>query len=150
MLKHTNLETLVKRSAEFRRIFAKASAPELKHYQLSPSEVDILIFLSNNSGINTAKELCAFLGISKGLVARGIESLLQRQFLYIETDTEDRRIQHLFLTARVQEIIEVLSAKRREIEICIFDGIREEELDVMVQTFDRINANIERLLEGEE
>ena len=43
MLKHTNLETLVKRCAAFRKVYARISAPELKHYQLSPSEVDILI-----------------------------------------------------------------------------------------------------------
>ena len=41
MLKHTNLETLVKRCAAFRKVYARISAPELKHYQLSPSEVDI-------------------------------------------------------------------------------------------------------------
>ena len=53
MLDHTNLETLVKRCAAFRKVYARVCAPQLKQYQLSPSEVDILIFLSNNRTINT-------------------------------------------------------------------------------------------------
>ena len=128
MLKHTNLETLVKRCAAFRKVYARISAPELKHYQLSPSEVDILIFLSNNRTINTAKELSAFLGISKGLVARGIESLLLKGYVYIETDNSDRRIQHLFLTEAAQEVIQVLLKKRSEVEAHILKGIPQEHI----------------------
>lgn len=150
MLDHTNLETLVKRCAAFRKVYARVCAPQLKQYQLSPSEVDILIFLSNNRTINTAKELCAFLGISKGLVARGIESLLLKEYVYIETDNSDRRIQHLFLTEEVQEVIQVLSKQRSEVEAQILKGIPQEHLDILVQTFDRINANIESITEANE
>ena len=150
MLKHTNLETLVKRCAAFRKVYARISAPELKHYQLSPSEVDILIFLSNNRTINTAKELSAFLGISKGLVARGIESLLLKGYVYIETDNSDRRIQHLFLTEAAQEVIQVLLKKRSEVEAHILKGIPQEHINIVLQTFDRINANIENIIETNE
>lgn len=150
MLDHTNLETLVKRCAAFRKVYAKVSAPELKRYQLSPSEVDILIFLSNNRTINTAKELSTFLGISKGLVARGIETLLMKNYLHIETDGSDRRIQHLFLTKEVEEVIQVLSKKRSEVEARILKGIPQEHLDIVVQTFDSINANIENISEANE
>ena len=82
----------------------------------------MLIFLSNNRTINTAKELSAFLGISKGLVARGIESLLLKGYVYIETDNSDRRIQHLFLTEAAQEVIQVLLKKRSEVEAHILKG----------------------------
>lgn len=145
MLDHANLETLVKRCAAFRKVYARISAPDLKRYQLSPSEVDILIFLSNNRTINTTKELSAFLGISKGLVARGIEALLMKQYLYIEIDNEDHRIQHLYLTEEVQEIISVLLEKRKEVEQYILNGIPQEHLDIVVQTFDRINENVEQI-----
>ena len=145
MLDHANLETLVKRCPALRKVYARISAPDLKRYQLSPSEVDILIFLSNNRTINTAKELSAFLGISKGLVARGIEALLMKQYLYIEIDNEDHRIQHLYLTEEVQEIISVLLEKRKEVEQYILNGIPQEHLDIVVQTFDRINENVEQI-----
>ena len=140
MLKHTNLETLVKRCAAFRKVYARISAPELKHYQLSPSEVDILIFLSNNRTINTAKELSAFLGIS----------LLLKGYVYIETDNSDRRIQHLFLTEAAQEVIQVLLKKRSEVEAHILKGIPQEHINIVLQTFDRINANIENIIETNE
>ena len=145
MLKHTNLETLVKRCAAFRKVYARISAPELKHYQLSPSEVDILIFLSNNRTINTAKELSAFLGISKGLVARGIESLLLKGYVYIETDNSDRRIQHLFLTEAAQEVIQVLLKKRSEVEAHILKGIPQEHINIVLQTFGgMMNEDVKR------
>lgn len=112
--------------------------------------MDILIFLSNNRTINTAKELSAFLGISKGLVARGIKSLLLKGYVYIETDNSDRRIQHLFLTEAAQEVIQVLLKKRSEVEAHILKGIPQEHINIVLQTFDRINANIENIIETNE
>ena len=68
-----------------------------------------------------------------------------KQYLYIEIDNEDHRIQHLYLTEEVQEIISVLLEKRKEVEQYILNGIPQEHLDIVVQTFDRINENVEQI-----
>ncbi|MCR1978994.1 MarR family transcriptional regulator, partial [[Clostridium] innocuum] len=84
------------------------------------------------------------------LVARGIESLLLKGYVYIETDNSDRRIQHLFLTEAAQEVIQVLLKKRSEVEAHILKGIPQEHINIVLQTFDRINANIENIIETNE
>ena len=73
-----------------------------------------------------------------------------KEYVYIKTDSSDRRIQHLFLTEEVQEVIQVLSKQRSEVEAQILKGIPQEHLDILVQTFDRINANIESITEANE
>lgn len=149
MLDNMNLETLIKRSAAFRKVYARISAPELKAYGLSPSEVDILIFLANNPNINTAKEMRPFLQVSKGLIARSLETLLTRGFLRTETDEKDHRRQHIYLETKAQALIAILAKRRQNVEALILEGVSKEQIQTVVQTFDVMNENIMKILEDE-
>ena len=149
MLDNINLETLIKRCAAFRKVYARVSAPELKAYGLSPSEVDILIFLANNPNINTAKEMGHFLQVSKGLVARSLESLITRGFLRTAMDERDHRRQHIFLEEEAYKVIAILAKRRQEVGTLILQGISQEQMQMVVETFDIMNANIMKILEEE-
>lgn len=68
MLKHTNLETLVKRCAAFRKVYARISVRLSWSITMALSQrgVDILIFPIQQSPINTAKNWVPFLSSISG------------------------------------------------------------------------------------
>ena len=94
----TNIETLLDYSIQIRKYYARVLNERLKDLKLSPNEMNILILLSNNPSITTSTQLNVFLGVSKGLISRSVESLVKKELIRIESDVTDRRIQHIYLT----------------------------------------------------
>lgn len=142
------LEKLVKQASYLRKVYAKMCDPYVKDFHFSPCELDILILLGNNPTIHTAKELVTYLGVAKSLVARSVDSLLQREFLRMEMDEQDRRIQHLYLTQKADAITTIMRKNQEEFSKEILYGIAEEELRITQNVMDQINKNISILLEG--
>lgn len=65
----SNVEQMLKGYARLREAYSRFCAHSAAGEAFSPNEMNVLIFLSNNPSINTAKELTVTLGVSKGLVA---------------------------------------------------------------------------------
>lgn len=107
----TNIETLLDYSIQIRKYYARVLNERLKDLKLSPNEMNILILLSNNPSITTSTQLNVFLGVSKGLISRSVESLVKKELIRIESDVTDRRIQHIYLTADAIEEIKILKKK---------------------------------------
>ena len=52
---------------------------ELAEYQFTPNEIAVILFLHNNSPeLDTATDIVRCKGISKGLVARSVDSLFAK------------------------------------------------------------------------
>ncbi|MEG0265838.1 MAG: MarR family transcriptional regulator [Erysipelotrichaceae bacterium] len=143
----TNLETLLKQFASFRKIYAKLCMEALPQYNFSPSEIDILLFLANNKTINTAKELGFYLKISKSLVCRSVDSLLKRNLLAIIEDQSDRRIQHLSLTKDTSEVVRVLKVSQATLAKQLLSDISEHELEIVNRVVSIISRNVTELSE---
>ena len=94
----TNVESMLKQFASIRRAYGKYLYTSMNANNFSPSEIDILIFLSNNPSINTSKELVVCLAVSKSLIARSVDALIQKGMLKMEEDKNDHRLQHLKIT----------------------------------------------------
>lgn len=142
------LESLIKTLEQFRKAYAKLCYPHLANYGFSPCEVEILIFLSNNPNIQTAKELTIFLGVSKGLIARSVDNLMKKDLLHVDIDTNDRRIQHLSLSAASSDIIAYLKEKQNEFSQLTTRDIDPDDLLRIGRVFTQMNMNIEGILEG--
>ncbi|MEF9962385.1 MAG: helix-turn-helix domain-containing protein [Erysipelotrichaceae bacterium] len=143
----TNLETLLKQFASFRKVYAKLCLDSLPQYNFAPSEIDILLFLSNNLSINTAKELGFYLQVSKSLICRSVDSLLKREFIRICEDENDKRIQHLLLNEKSNEVIKVLKTSQIIFQQQILNGISENDLNVVKRVVSVIDENVKQINE---
>lgn len=139
----TNIETLIHYSIQIRKYYAQVLNEELKDMKLSPNEINILILLSNNPNITTSTQLNMFLGVSKGLISRSIDSLMKKKMIRLENDLSDRRIQHIFLTSTAQETIQILKQEIKKINEDILKDIPIEDIHNMEATMMKIRNRFE-------
>lgn len=124
---------------------------ELAEYQFTPNEIAVILFLHNNSPeLDTATDIVRCKGISKGLVARSVDSLFAKGYLETVREPSDRRIIHLKLSEKSLPITERISIKQKELAQKIERDISQEELRVTSDTLDKLLINTELLLKGRE
>lgn len=143
-----SLENLMRDFAQIRKAYAKLCYPHLTTYALSPCEIDILIFLSNNPSINTAKELAVYLGVAKSLIARSIDNLVKRDMIQVSQNHEDKRIQHVTLKNCSNEVITLIKEKKQEFATLCTKDIHPDEFEIARNVLIKINSNIDELLNG--
>lgn len=144
-----NLEDLLKNLSCLRNMQAKLSSVYLTDYAFTPNELNVLILLSNNPSMDTAKELSMYLGVSKGLICRSLDHLAALDMIRVEEDPADHRKQRLRLKKCSQPVIERIKQARNVIGEKLLQGICEEELQIVEGVFDKIRNNIQLLKEEE-
>ena len=65
---------------------------------LSMREIYVLLFLANNPGYDTARDISELRGLSKSQVSQAVELLAAEGFLRRTPDKADRRVVHLSIT----------------------------------------------------
>lgn len=60
--------------------YAAAMQPLCRREGLAPNGVDILLFLANNPGLDTARDVCTYRGLKPGIVSFHVEKLVQETF----------------------------------------------------------------------
>ena len=69
-----------------------------REFGLARVELDILLFLANNPGYDTARDISELRGLSKSQVSQAVELLAAEGFLRRTPDKADRRVVHLSIT----------------------------------------------------
>lgn len=116
--------------------------------RLTPNEIAVLLFLGRNApGRDTATDIAQSCGISKALVARSVSGLHRRGFLDCERDRDDRRMVHLRLRGEGRAVAERLVQNGRRIAVELYRGIRPEELQLVRQIMQKMQGNLDALLE---
>lgn len=111
-------------------------------YNLTRNEVICLLFLQNNKPFDSAKDIVQYRKISKGLVAKSVESLIASGYLTVVKDTLDSRILHLHTTKECEPILNKLSEARSEFHNCLMAGISEEDRIMLDKISQRMIANL--------
>ena len=144
------VEQMLKVYSAIRDAYGRFCAHSIIGESFSPNEMNVLIFLSNNPSINTAKELTVTLGVSKGLVCRSTDSLIRQGYLISEEDTKDHRILHLRLTKKADPVIAQLRSNLEEFSSGVIRGITKEELDIYNKVQTQMACNIEAMIKEKE
>ena len=144
-----SVEDMLKEFSVIRKVYAKIFTQLFDSENLSPNEIDILLFLSNNPSIDTSKQLVYFLDVSKGLICRSIDSLVKKGFVTSSPDEKDRRIQRLKLTKNADSVIRQLSQVSEYIDSVILEGISKEEIEQTKNTLEKIIDRFNVILEGD-
>ena len=142
------VEQMLKVYSSIRDAYGRYCAHSIMGESFSPNEMNVLIFLSNNPSINTAKELTVTLGVSKGLVCRSTDSLIRQGYLISEEDTKDHRILHLRLTEKADPVIAQLRSSLEEFSAAVMKDITKEELEVYNRVQQQMAENIAAMIKG--
>ena len=134
----TTIENLISEFSKIRRFYAEELQKTLTEENLSPNEISILTFLSNNPSINTSSELVYFLEVSKGLISRSIDSLVKKGLVNCVADVNDKRILRIRLSDQSKELVKKLQTETANINQRIFQDISSEDLACTKTTISKI------------
>ena len=120
------------RLLQFYKQFGKCYARQFSDFAartgLSMREIHVLLFLANNPGYDTARDISELRGLSKSQVSQAVELLAAEGFLLRTPDEADRRVVHLSITpaglplARECQTIQAACGQR------LLAGLSEEQV----------------------
>lgn len=143
------VEAMLQFYAQIRRLYINEFTRRFQEETFSPNELNLMLFLHNNPSINTASQLCTCLNVSKALICRSVRSLTQQGYLTARSDGRDRRIQHLYLTEKADQVTEKLLSAYEMLNAEILEEIPQEDLLQMEQTMNRILALLQEKTKGD-
>ena len=117
----------------------------IKQFHLTSIEITVLLFLKN-SGFDTATDIVNELFIAKSHVSLSVNLLNTKGYIKKMQDKEDKKITHLQLTEKADEILEITNVKIKELENKLFNGITEEDKENMERIFNIFYANVREVL----
>ena len=85
-------------SRRYQRFYVRQFQSLLAEHALTMREMDVLLFLSNNPGYDTARDVTELRGLPKSQVSQAVERLAERRLLLRTADSADRRVIHLTMT----------------------------------------------------
>ena len=132
------------------RLYDKLLKKVCMKYDLSLIEADVISFLRNNPGKDTAADIVELRMLSKGAVSKAVEVLVQRSLLERIPDGKDRRKIHLRLKPESKPITEAIDEVREEFLDTILEGFSQEELETHISLLRRLFDNTMRAMEGRE
>ena len=116
---------------------------------LSMREIHVLLFLANNPGYDTARDISELRGLSKSQVSQAVELLAAEGFLLRTPDEADRRVVHLSITpaglplARECQTIQTACGQR------LMAGLSEEQEQQLALLLGTVLDNGSHLTEEE-
>ena len=132
-------------AARFSDAYHAALSPLCAETGLPPAAADILLFLANNPGCETAGAICRMRGLKPAIVSFHIDRLVGEGFLQRQPVPGDRRKTALVLTAQAQPIV----AEGRELQRAFADrlaeGLSAEDLAHFRRCVAAFERNIERI-----
>lgn len=126
----------------YKRFQETAYAKIMQEYALTTLDVRVLLFLEEHGSCNTAKDIVKMHHLTKSNVSKSIETLLERGYLQKEYDSHDRRCIHLQVKQSAMPVIREAKKCQQEMFRVIFQGISEEEIQVICQVAQKIAGNI--------
>ena len=129
------------------RLYDKMLKKVCTEHELSLAEADVISFLRNNPGKDTAVDIVELRGLSKGAVSKAVESLIRKSFLERIPDTEDRRRIHLKLKPEAEPVTEMIDEVKEEFLNTVLGGFTSEELEAHSRFFQRVFDNTRHELE---
>lgn len=116
-------------------------------YGLLPMEMNVLMFLINNPGRDTASDIVALRMLPKANVSKAVEGLIQKELLFRQPDAADRRRVHLLLTQAGAAMTTEVEALRDIFMADLFLGFTPRQREQYAALNARIIENAHKALE---
>ena len=125
--------------------YTAAMQPLCRREGLAPNGVDILLFLANNPGLETARDICLYRRLKPGIVSLHVENLAREGYLERRPVPGDRRKCGLRCTELAQPIIREGQALQQSFMQQIAAGVPDADLDVCLRCIRTMEANLARM-----
>lgn len=132
--------------AKLNKVYRKMCYQAVEEYRFTANEIEVMMFLANNPGLDTASDIAGYKNISKGLVAKSVDSLCRSGYLATQKDTRDRRVIHLILTEQSAPVVERLKHGRTEFINLLQAGVEPADLEAMERATEQMNKNLNEML----
>ncbi|MFW6176195.1 MAG: MarR family winged helix-turn-helix transcriptional regulator [Thermoplasmatota archaeon] len=116
---------------------------ELEPYDFSRGEFPLLFKLIKKGDGLTQKDICEMLFISKSTTSKIIHNLIEKGYLRMERDEDDRRRTMIYLTEKKDEIEDLIKELDKKAESRMLEGFKEEEKNQLRNYLERILENLE-------
>lgn len=126
---------------EVSRLYDSYVSPVKEARGLTRCELDILAFLRNNPGNDTARDIIEKRCLPKANVSVAVDSLVRKGLLSRAPDPADRRLTRLVLTEAADDVLPDILKAQAAFQEAFFAGLSEEE----VRQYHRLN---EKLFDG--
>ena len=126
----------------FKELFQLFYAQYGEMHHLTETEIQILLFLRDDSVYNTARDICMMRGIAKSNVSNGIRMLERKGYVSIRIDEENRKSHRLSLTEKSRPIAAELWQIYEDCQERILDGITKEEVKAVYSFFEKCDVNV--------
>ena len=122
------------------RVFERLIDETATKWQLSASEIQILLFLDQMPHLDTARDVALHCGMSKASVSGNVLKLATRGLLTVDVDLKDRRFQHLTLTEQVTPILVDTRALLQRLDAQLLSSLTPQECEQFLSLLVKINT----------
>ena len=124
-------------------LYESLCQPVCREWNLPQTALDILLFLANNPGYDTARDICRIRGIKANLVSFHVEKLVQAGYLQRETVPGDRRRVKRLLTEKSRNVVEQGRAVQQSYREILTAHISPSDMEAFGRCMDTMRQNIE-------
>ena len=132
-------------SKTFHKFYDRQFSPLLRETGLTMREIHVLLFLINNPGYDTARDVTEYRGLVKSQVSQAVELLFGLRLLDRTPDASDRRIVRLTLTEKGLALARRAQALQLDCYRRLFSGFTAQEEETFHQLLARVLQNGESL-----
>ena len=138
MIQFTTISKYFDILSQSQKIYGRCLEPVCRKWDLTRSELDVLLFLYNNPEFDRAADIVAHRGMAKSHVSMSVSSLEGRELLRRDSSATDRRTVHLKLTESAVEIAKEGRTAQQRFFDSLYQGIPEEEFALWQQVTHKV------------
>lgn len=128
------------------RLYEQTLSDARTKYGLTQYEADVLAFLNNNPGMDTASHIVEYRMLPKANVSQAVDLLMKKGLLSAQRDETDRRRVHLSPTPASAPVIADIIAAQHTFGELLFADFTETERRQFEAFNRRISENAAKIL----
>lgn len=147
MLNASQVDTYARRILDAYAVVMQPLSAELG---MAQNAVDILLFLANNPGLDTARDICTYRKLKPGIVSFHVDNLVREGYLLRARDPGDRRRCRLVYTDKAAPVIARGQALQAQFAARMTAGLTPDALETFQHCLTAFAQNLDRIAQREE
>ncbi len=131
-----------------KRLYDQILEPVCDQYDITRMELDILLFLHNHPGYDTATDIIKKRWLTKSHVSSSIKQLEEQHYLERFYQDGNGKTIHLKVTDHAAKILKSGLAAQKEFYGILFSGFNEEQVAAMETNLKKLTDNVQTALTG--
>ena len=119
----------------------------LRNELLSATETGVIMCIA--IGCDTPGHIARYMGVSRSLMSKTVENLVQGGWIETKPDENDRRVVHLRLLPKAEPAAAHCCELRERFFAAMTDGVNPEDLEVFHRVAKQFGVNIEKFMAAE-